>query len=83
MGEVVRFLGYDPFPEGITIGERIAHFRKSQGITQTALAAKVGVDPGTLSRWETGDREPKGAYLKALTRHLTSLSETPSLQTFD
>ena len=83
MAKVVRFLGYDPLPKGTTLGEKIAHFRRSQGITQTAFAEKLGVDPGTLSRWETGEREPRGAYFEALNLYLTSLSKSPTPQAFD
>jgi len=31
---------------------------------QKAFAARLGVDPGTLARWERGEREPKGSYVE-------------------
>jgi transcriptional regulator with XRE-family HTH domain len=46
--------------------------RKRAGISQAALARALGVDPATVCRWETGDREPDdqrlSAYLEALDR---------------
>lgn len=59
---IVRFLGYDPLPTAESIAEKLMHYRKSNGITQRALAAKIGVDPCTLSRWERAERIPIGAY---------------------
>ena len=32
--------------------------RLAAGLTQTALADKVGVTPGTVSRWESGSSIP-------------------------
>lgn len=37
--------------------------RERAGITQTALAEALGVDRATVSRWESGDREPVDDYL--------------------
>ena len=38
---------------------RIAEVRNQQGLTLIQLAKKIGVSDGTISRYETGDREPK------------------------
>lgn len=39
--------------------ERIAVFRKLEGLTQTGLADHVGVAQGTVSKVESGDRDPE------------------------
>lgn len=39
--------------------ERIKELRKEKGLTQAELAKLIGVNPVTLSRYETGDRKPK------------------------
>lgn len=36
------------------IGANIAAFRKAKGLTQEQLAAKLGVSPPAVSKWETG-----------------------------
>ena len=41
-----------------TMGERIRQLRKAGGLTQTALAEKLGVTKGTVSTWETNSRRP-------------------------
>ena len=51
-----------PLPEGKTWGERLVRHRTTLGITQAEAARRVGVDQGTLARWERGEREPKGAF---------------------
>lgn len=38
------------------LGERLARARIARGWTQERLAEVVGIEPVTLSRWETGDR---------------------------
>lgn len=57
---IVRLLGYPPWAVGASIGERLLAYRRGRGLSQTALARLLGVDPGTLSRWERGRRVPSG-----------------------
>lgn len=45
---------------------RIQELRKEAGLTQAQLASKIGVNAVTLSRYETGDRNPKFDKLKKL-----------------
>ncbi len=45
----------------------IKNLRRARGIaTQAALAEMVGVDPVTVSRWETGQRQPDTPYRQRL-----------------
>jgi transcriptional regulator with XRE-family HTH domain len=58
--KIVQFLGYSPFPtESQSVGERIKTYRREHGITQKELAMFLGVDPGTLARWESGKSPPR------------------------
>jgi repressor LexA len=45
---------------------RIKRLRKNLGLTQQALADKIGAQQATVARWETGKNEPRGANLKSL-----------------
>lgn len=38
----------------IKIHRQIAFYRKQHGLTQTALAAELGVSSQAVSKWETG-----------------------------
>lgn len=38
---------------------KIKELRKEAGLTQAELASKIGVNTVTLSRYETGNRNPK------------------------
>jgi transcriptional regulator with XRE-family HTH domain len=38
------------------VGGRVAQARRDRGFTQEQLAEAVGLEPVTLSRWETGHR---------------------------
>jgi DNA-binding transcriptional regulator YiaG len=46
--------------------EEIIQLRKALGITQRRLAELLGSTPATVARWETGQHQPRGGYLKAL-----------------
>lgn len=39
----------------VAVGQRIMSRREKLGWSRLALAVKLGVDPGTVSRWESGD----------------------------
>ena len=52
--QVVTFLGYDPRQESDLLGDRIRVLRERQGLSQVGLAAKLGVNASTVTRWELG-----------------------------
>jgi transcriptional regulator with XRE-family HTH domain len=52
--KVIKFLGYDPFAAPRSMGERLLSARRKLGLTQKALAKRLGMDPGTLARIERG-----------------------------
>jgi len=54
MPKVVAFLGYDPRGETDRLGERIRALRERQGLSQVALAAKLGLNASTVVAWERG-----------------------------
>jgi DNA-binding transcriptional regulator YiaG len=67
---IIRFLGYNPLPAAKGWGERLVWRRTTQGMTQKEAARGLGVDQGTLARWEQGKREPQGAFLGRVKRFL-------------
>ena len=46
--------------------ERIARLRARLGLTQVGFADELGVRQQTVSEWETGRYEPRGASAKLL-----------------
>jgi len=53
--KIISFLGYVPLsilPEDSR--KRFVAYRKLAGLSQDGLAVKLGIDPGTLRRWESG-----------------------------
>ena len=46
--------------------ERIAALRAELGLTQAGFADEIGVRQQTVSEWETGRYEPRGASAKLL-----------------
>ena len=55
-GAIVRFLRYDPMPGGDTPGDRLRALRRRLGLTQRHLAARLGLDGGTVTEFELGRR---------------------------
>jgi transcriptional regulator with XRE-family HTH domain len=85
MPAIIRFLGYNPLPEGQGWGERLLRQRTTLGLSQKASAERLGIDPSTLAKWERGEREPTGALLTRVKRFLDKEEETgatcPELET--
>ncbi len=52
------------------IGAEIARRREEKGSSQTELAAEIGCDRSSVSRWEAGLRLPSLSHLAALGRVL-------------
>jgi len=52
------------------IGANIASYRTAAGLTQAELAEQVGVEPVSLSRWETGSRSPSITVLYGIAQAL-------------
>ncbi len=52
------------------IGTRIRVLRVAKGLTQAALAARVGVDSRTIRGWELGGRPVRDVYLQPLAQAL-------------
>ncbi|MEX1103865.1 MAG: helix-turn-helix domain-containing protein [Dehalococcoidia bacterium] len=46
--------------------ERVASLRRRLRLSQTALAAEMGVRQQTVSEWETGRYAPRGASARLL-----------------
>ena len=58
------------------LGHRIARQRRAAGLTQAELAEKVGVQPETISRLETGNR-------RVSLEMLALISESLSLELYE
>lgn len=52
--KVFAFLGYDPREEPETFGSRIRMLRERKGLTQKALAERLGINDSTVTAWERG-----------------------------
>ena len=55
---IVRFLGYDPEPGDRSLAGRLRATRRRLGLSQADFAASVGLDEGSVCRWESGSRTP-------------------------
>jgi len=60
---LIKFLGYDPRPKAEDIGGWLRRHRTAQGLSCESAAHQIGIDAGTLARWEKGQRQPEGKYL--------------------
>jgi transcriptional regulator with XRE-family HTH domain len=61
--KICHLLGYNPLQVSpATLGERIKQYRIQKGLSLRRLAEELGVDPGTLARWEKGRCKPKMVF---------------------
>ncbi len=57
---MIRSLGYCPFPKPKTMSDRLNAFRRLRGLSIKELARRLGVDEGTLAKWQKEEWEPAG-----------------------
>jgi transcriptional regulator with XRE-family HTH domain len=74
-------LGDDPRPLPVAIGQWLKRHRERLALTITAMARRLGVVQSTLCRWETGEREPHGAYLLRVEQELSDVDSYGSAST--
>jgi len=55
---IIEFLGCNPLPNPNTLAEKLIMARKTLGLSQKAMAKRLGIDPTTLERWEAGKSNP-------------------------
>jgi len=57
--KIIEFLGYDPcVPASTSFPDRLKAARVAAGLSRRQLAARIGVHPGTVAKWERGEAEP-------------------------
>ena len=71
---VIRFLGYNPFPPGQSLPEKLTTARKALGLSRRKLAQRLGVDESTLAGWETGRHRPMRKSMDTVQAFLTALN---------
>ena len=57
------------------IGKQIAESLRKQGMTQKALAERLSISEGVLSRYISGDREPKPDMVANIATALNTTSD--------
>jgi transcriptional regulator with XRE-family HTH domain len=55
---IIQFLGYCPYTPYLPTSDWLKLVRQSLGYSQRKMADALGVDAGTLRRWEAGKRQP-------------------------
>jgi transcriptional regulator with XRE-family HTH domain len=68
---IMDFLGYCPYQQAVTLGDQLRLHRTHRGLSHRDLARELCVDPGSISRWETEDRQPRKRLLRRLKQFFT------------
>jgi transcriptional regulator with XRE-family HTH domain len=69
---IIRYLGYEPWPEPITLGERLRAGRLRRGLSIKEAARQLQVDEGTFANWEHVRRSPSSKLRATLELFLKS-----------
>lgn len=65
--KVIEFLGYNPYPfDTTTLGSRLKYYRLLHGLSHKKMGKLLGVDPATISTWETNTFTPNRENLDAI-----------------
>jgi transcriptional regulator with XRE-family HTH domain len=75
MPAIIRFLGYVPFSVGDSLPDRLKAYRRIRGLSRKRLARILGVDEATVSRWETGKRQPRDEHARRVRELLAGSPE--------
>lgn len=81
MPAIIRFLSYNPLPPRNDWPGRLVFCRTVLGLSQQESAARIGVDQGTLARWERGERRPKDRLAKRVEHFLAPVLSDARLAT--
>jgi DNA-binding XRE family transcriptional regulator len=63
---IIEFLGVPGTNQGC-VADRLLAYRRKRGLSQSKSADLLGVDAGTLSRWERALRIPTGRLASRVT----------------
>jgi len=69
---IIRFLGYDPSPAPRSLSEQLVAARRMLGFSRRRLARHLGIDEGTLAKWEEGAGHPSPRLLGSVETFLRS-----------
>jgi len=67
---ILRFLGYDPFPPGTTLQQRLRSARRKLGLTQRALGSSLDLSEGTVYDAEHGRQRLTSRSVRRIARFL-------------
>ena len=75
---ITNFLGYVPFKtESRSLAGKLRMRRKILGLTQKAMASRIGVDPSSVGFWEREKRKLTKKSIKAVETFLESHPHNP------
>jgi transcriptional regulator with XRE-family HTH domain len=58
--QIFQFLGFNPLKSNATsLREKIKQYRIQRGLSLRKLAKELGIDPGTVAKWERGRSRPR------------------------
>lgn len=77
---IIEFLGYFPGPLPRSLGERLIARRRMLGLPRKHAAKQIGVDEGTLARWEFGHRTSTARGQKRILAFLSCRTSTNAVR---
>jgi transcriptional regulator with XRE-family HTH domain len=77
---ILSFLGYDPFPEPTTVGERLLQARRRRGWSIQEAAKNLAVDQSTWGSWERGEVILFKTHRKKVAQFLFTKAATPDAE---
>lgn len=67
---IIRYLGYEPWREANSLGEKLLARRRRYGLSIKRAAEIAGIDEGTFGCWESGEWRPQRRSLPLIDQFL-------------
>ena len=67
---IIAFLGYEPWPEPVSLPAQLRAERLRRGLSIKAAARVLAVDEGTFGRWESGVWKPQAQSLPTIRKFI-------------
>ena len=75
---IIRFLGYEPWPEPASLPGTLRAARLRQGLSIAAAASAIQADEGTWGKWERGTAQPSRGHQMRIAAFVDlSVRQTP------
>jgi DNA-binding transcriptional regulator YiaG len=73
--QIIKFLGYCPYDPTLSFPQKLKTWREALGLSQDQLARVLGMDKGTIQKWEARKHIPMKRSRQIVVQFLANLEQ--------